>query len=113
MAIYDTRFLGSNARPLLTFPSHRNEAHFHIGFDASPQLNVVAAAQENGTVKLFSLSTGRQLRCRALDAVRTAAPIKALMFQRMPRENMESIWVGEGCLVKKFSFGTENWEDEA
>lgn len=116
MALYDMRFFGqrpNGAKPLLTFPDHRNDAHFNIGWDVCPKLNVVAAAQDNGTVKLFSLTTGRHLRNAAVGTVQTATPVKALMFQRMPRERMPSLFIGEGPSLKKFSFGAMNFEDEA
>ncbi|KAF4986658.1 hypothetical protein FGRMN_10726 [Fusarium graminum] len=116
MALYDVRFLSRNprgARPLLKFADHHNEAHFHIGWDVSPKLNVVAAAQDNGTVKLFSLRSGRRLRCPAVESIHTDAPIKALMFQKMPRERMPSLFIGEGLSLRKFSFGVVEWENEA
>ncbi|CAM1510422.1 Fc.00g007570.m01.CDS01 [Cosmosporella sp. VM-42] len=116
MSLYDMRFFGSRAngtKPLLTFPDHRNDAHFQIGWDVSPQLNVVAAAQDNGTVKLFSLNTGRRLRNSTLDAMHTDTPIKALLFQTMPHEKMPSLFIGEGPSLRKFSFGTVEMEDEA
>ncbi|KAM5342938.1 hypothetical protein ACJ41O_013904 [Fusarium nematophilum] len=115
MALYDVRFLSRNPRgvkPLLTFQEHRNEAHFHVGWDASPELNVVAAAQDNGTVKLFSLRSGCQLQCPGVDSINVGAPIKALMFQQMPRERMPSLFVGEGPLLRKFSLGAVEWDDE-
>ncbi|KAF4976564.1 hypothetical protein FZEAL_6783 [Fusarium zealandicum] len=115
MALYDLRFVTRNprgARPLLRFQEHRNEAHFHIGWDVSLELNVVAAAQDSGTVKLFSLRSGRRLRSAAVDAIKVDAPIKALMFQRMPRERMPSLFVGEGPLLRKFSLGAVKWDDE-
>ncbi|KAF5680977.1 myocyte-specific enhancer factor [Fusarium denticulatum] len=116
MALYDVRYLTSDprgAKPLLHFDGHRNEAHFHIGWDVSPELNVVAAAQDNGTVKLFSLKSGCQLRCTAAETIHVDSPVKALMFQRMPRERMPSLFVGEGPLLRKFSFGIREWGDEA
>lgn len=115
MALYDVRFLTRNprgARPLLKFQDHRNEAHFQIGWDVSPDLNVVAAAQDNGTVKLFSLKSGRRLQSPAVDSINVDSPIKALMFQRMPREKLPSLFVGEGPSLRKFSFGAVKWEDE-
>jgi WD40 repeat protein len=115
MALYDVRFFQRNprgTRPLLKFHEHHNEAHFHIGWDVSPELNVVAAAQDNGTVKLFSLKSGRRLQCPVVESIQVDAPIKALMFQKMPRERMASLFVGEGPLLRKFSFGALEWGDE-
>jgi WD40 repeat protein len=116
MALYDVRYLSSDPRgtkPLLHFHGHRNEAHFHIGWDVSPELNVVVAAQDNGTMKLFSLRSGRQLRCPAVETIHVDTPVKALMFQRMPRERMPSLFIGEGPLLRKFSFGILERDDEA
>ena len=116
MALYDTRFLSRNPRgtkPLLYFPEHHNEAHIHLGWDVAPELNVVAAAQDNGTVRLFSLRSGRRLRCSTVESVHASAPIKALMFQGMPRERLPSLFVGEGPSLRKFSLGVKRWEDEA
>lgn len=116
MALYDVRYLSSDPRgtkPLLHFYGHRNEAHFQIGWDVSPELNVVAAAQDTGTVKLFSMRSGRILPCPAVGSIHTDTPIKGLVFQRMPREKMPSLFIGEGPLLRKFSFGTLAGEDEA
>ncbi|KAF7554964.1 hypothetical protein G7046_g6664 [Stylonectria norvegica] len=115
MALYDMRFLarrGQRAAPLLAFPEYRNEAHYHIGWDVCPKLNVVAAAQDDNTVRLFSLRSGRQLNGGAVGSVRTDAPVKALMFQQMPRERMPSLFVGEGPTLRKLSFGAVDLEDE-
>lgn len=116
MALYDVRFLSRNPRgtkPLLHFPGHHNEAHIHIGWDVCPELNIVAAAQDNRTVKLFSLRSGRQLRCPAIEPIHTDVPIKALMFQKLPRERLPSLFVGEGFSLSKFAFGVTEWENEA
>ncbi|KAL6855359.1 hypothetical protein ACO1O0_006500 [Amphichorda felina] len=111
MALYDVRFLAqrpNGAGPLVTFPGYRNEAHMHVGFDACPGLGVVAAAQEDGTVGVFSLSSGRRVRCPAL-AGRGAGggrPVRALMFgEGMPGDKTPSLWVGEGLGIAKYSFG--------
>ncbi|POR33326.1 Plasma membrane ATPase [Tolypocladium paradoxum] len=116
MALYDMRFFGrrpNGAAPLLGFPAYRNEAHLHTGWDVSPELGAVAAAHDDGTVKLFSLRSGRALRGGAVGAVGTETPVRALMFQTMPREKAPSLFVGEGPSLKKYSFGTRDLEDEA
>ncbi|KAH6608108.1 plasma membrane atpase [Trichoderma cornu-damae] len=113
MSVYDTRFFSSNqsnpggrvasSSPLLDFPDYRNQAHFHIGWDVSPELNIVASAQDNGTVKLFSLRSARVLRSgNALENFHTTNPVKAMMFQTLPREKMPSLYVAKGPLLKKF-----------
>lgn len=119
MALYDMRFFGTEyhpngIKPLLQFQGYRNEAHFHTGWDVSPELGVVAAAHDDGTVKLFSLSSGRILNTKtSVQKVKSEAPIKALMFQTMPREKLPSLFIGEGPSLKKFSFGVHDLGDEA
>ncbi|KAG6039748.1 hypothetical protein E4U19_003728 [Claviceps sp. Clav32 group G5] len=127
MSLYDTRFFGkqSNASfggrkrggngraPLLTFPEYKNAAHIHTGWDVCAGLGLVAAAHDDGTVKLFSLKTGRLLKSPAVDSVRTDTPIKALTFSTMRGERLPSLWVGEGHDVRKFSMGALRFEDEA
>ncbi|GFP58382.1 hypothetical protein TASIC1_0010019300 [Trichoderma asperellum] len=112
MSIYDTRFFQSDktnpngltiSSPMLDFPDYRNEAHYHIGWDISTELNLVASAQDNGTVKLFSLRSGRVLRSgSALESLRAQNPIKAMMFQTLPGEKMPSLYVARGPLLRKF-----------
>ncbi|OAA71211.1 WD40 repeat-like-containing domain protein [Cordyceps fumosorosea ARSEF 2679] len=113
MATYDTRFLRS---PVVRFDEYRNEAHVHAGWDVCAELGLVAAAHDDGTVKLFSLGSGRRCRPEAgggLDGVRTDAPIRALSFRRMPRERLPSLFVGEGAVVRKFSLGVRALGNEA
>ncbi|KAJ4153109.1 hypothetical protein LMH87_009614 [Akanthomyces muscarius] len=126
MATYDLRFLArekpepaggrssSSSTPVLRFEGYRNEAHVHTGWDVSVEMGLAAAAQDDGTVKLFSLKSGRRLTGGgALGRVRADTPIRALMFQRMPRERMSSLWVGEGPMLRKFSLGVGDVGDEA
>ncbi|EFZ02243.2 WD40 domain protein [Metarhizium robertsii] len=116
MGLYDMRFFknGPNGTtPLLSFPGYKNAAHFHTGWDVSPELGVVAAAQDDGTVKLFSLHTGRALKSRALGAVSTDTPIRALMFHSMAGDRLPSLWVGQGQSLRKFSFGARAFNDQA
>jgi hypothetical protein len=132
MAVYDVRNFGgmetaakikggsgggdTMAKPVLAFPEHKNEAHIHTGLDVSHDLGLVAAGQGDGTVKLFSTTSGRPVKPgggkAGLSGVKTDTPIKALMFQKMPWERLESLWVGEGPALRKFSFGSKAWDDE-
>lgn len=121
MSTYDLRFLGrptpseqatsrSSSTPVLRFSGYENEAHVHTGWDVCAELGLVAAAQDDGTVALFSLRSGKKVRpggggSGGIGRLRTETPIKALMWQRMPRERLPSLWVGEGPLVRKFSLG--------
>lgn len=110
MSLYDMRFFGEQSggngrKPLLSFPGYKNAAHFHTGWDVCTEAGVAAAAQDDGTVKLFSLETGRTVRSPALDKIRTDTPVRALMFSTMRGERMPSLWVGEGLALRKFSLG--------
>ncbi|KAK7229086.1 hypothetical protein V2G26_001256 [Clonostachys chloroleuca] len=125
MAIYDVRFFPMSSSsssqgghdtappkrprlsPLLTFPEYVNGAHLAVGFDVSRELGIAAAARDDGTVGLFSLATGRRLPCPAMEARgKMGTPIKSLVFQTVPGENSQSLFVGEGLWLRKYSFGT-------
>ncbi|KAM7206241.1 WD repeat-containing protein 21 [Rhypophila sp. PSN 637] len=123
MAMYDVRFnsyrrnhdtdptpVGAN--PVVTFPEYSNEAHMlEIGLDVSDRkdggLGIVAAAQDNGTVALFSLKSGKKLRSSVVDGIQLSAAgrVKSLMFQTLPSDRHTSLFVGEGTTIKKYSFG--------
>ncbi|KAF4123722.1 hypothetical protein GMORB2_6423 [Geosmithia morbida] len=148
MALYDVRFVSRRQqrqqqqdRPLVEFPEYRNEAQIHVGFDVWPPGQqsgagaggvppVAAAAHEDGSVALYSLSSGRRLPCRALrDTVnrlreparparygggrpsapagrnRLVGPVKALRFAEMSSDGSPSLWVGQGPSVDKYTFG--------
>ncbi len=124
MCVYDMRFpgrsdagaaaspqrRGNGGKPMLVFDGYKNEAHFHTGWDVDAELGVVAAAHDDGTVKLFSLRSGRLLKRPEL--VTSETPIRALMFRRMPREKLPSLFVGEGPSLRKFSFGVGGLGEE-
>ncbi|KAF1738325.1 hypothetical protein CRV24_000249 [Beauveria bassiana] len=128
MSTYDLRFLGrptppgqatsrNSSTPVLRFTGYENEAHVHTGWDVCAEMGLVAAAQDDGTVALFSLRSGKRVRpggggSTGIGSLRTETPIKALMWQRMPRERLPSLWVGEGPLVRKFSLGVGEVGDE-
>lgn len=141
MAIYDVRWAGprrattsntnnsgrndnsSTAQPVVQFPGYKNEAHIRIGLDVtdgSGGVGVVAAALGDGTVGVFSLRTGRRLRAgdvddpRVLKAPGTGAGgvVRALQFRRLPWEKEASLFAGVGPVVRKFTFGVGDGEDE-
>lgn len=108
MCLYDLRFVSQRPNgmgPLVSFTGYRNEAHVHVGFDVCTEAGVVAAAQEDGTVGLFSLESGRRVRCEAMGFGRGRV-VRALMFG----EGGASLWIGEGPGIAKYAFGeTSGW----
>jgi hypothetical protein len=119
----------SIAQPVVQFPGYNNDAHIRIGLDVAHDAGglcgtggggVVAAALGDGTVGIFSLRTGRRLRAgdaddpRVLKAPGTGAGgvVRALQFRRLPWEKEASLFVGVGPVVKKFTFGVGDGEDE-
>ena len=102
------------SRPVVEFPEYKNGPHLvQIGFDVlhardNCGVGVVAAAHDDGTVGLFSLRSGRKLRSPAVDAIRlrgTGNVVKSLMFQTLPGDVHPSLFVGQGSVIKKYSFG--------
>ncbi|KAJ0124902.1 myocyte-specific enhancer factor 2d [Diaporthe amygdali] len=141
MAIYDSRWVagprmrpggsgGNNnaaaaAHPVVQFAGYRNEAHVRIGLDITHDVGgtaglgsggVVAAGLGDGTVGVFSLRTGRRLRAGDVDgslgAVGAGGVVQALQFRRLPWEREASLFAGVGPVVRKFTFGVEDGEDE-
>lgn len=100
--------------PVVQFPEYKNGPYLmQIGFDVlhgrdNSGVGIVAAAHDNGTVGLYSLKSGRKLRSPATDAIRlpgTGNIVKSLMFQTLPGDVHPSLFVGQGSLIKKYSFG--------
>ncbi|OPB39737.1 hypothetical protein A0O28_0095840 [Trichoderma guizhouense] len=122
MSVYDMRFIQNNrngyreratSSPILEFPDYKNEPYFNFGWDVSTELNLVASAQDNGTIKLFSLSSGCVLPSgRALESFRTDDPVKAMMFQTLPGENSPSLYLAKGPFLKKFGCAPSDLADE-
>ena len=100
--------------PVVEFPEYKNGPHLmQIGFDVlhgrdNSGVGIVAAAHDDGTVGLFSLRSGLKLRSPAVDGIRlpgTGNIVKSLMFQTLPGDVHPSLFVGQGSVVKKYSFG--------
>lgn len=117
---------GNIAQPVVRFPGYSNEVHIRIGLDVTHDAGglcgsggggIAAAALGDGTVGIFSLRTGQRLRAGDVDHPRVlkapgGAVVKALQFQRLPWEKEASLFVGVGPVVKKFTFGVGDGEDE-
>lgn len=114
MSIYDVRYSSKrHTAALLRFPEYKNEAHLHIGLDVSTSMGVVAAAQDDGTVAVFSLRSGKKVKGAAVNRIQADGVVKVMQFQTMPRESMPSLFAGVGPYLQKFSFGTDGdeWEE--
>jgi hypothetical protein len=128
------------AQPVVKLDGYRNAAHIDIGFAYDATTGVVAAAHDDvpGTVALYSVRTGSQLRVLdfavegrprshynqrlsrqprpILDSERLDLPvIQGLQFQTFPGDQTPTLFVGgdrKGCITA-FSFGVEDSDDEA
>ncbi|KAF9878496.1 hypothetical protein CkaCkLH20_03988 [Colletotrichum karsti] len=116
MAVFDIRFRRSRpngAGAVVEFAGYRNEAHMHIGFDVDVEAGIVSAAGDEGGVGVYSLLSGRRLRCPALDAVKARTPVKCLRFERMPGRRHKSLFVGVGPNLRMFSVGRAGEDEES
>ncbi|AEO61879.1 hypothetical protein MYCTH_2070868 [Thermothelomyces thermophilus ATCC 42464] len=128
MALYDVRFLRQRRQqhrqqqtlPLFTFPAYRNAAHLCVGLDVLTEPGygggggggggIVAAAHatnradDRGTVALYSLRDGSRISGAAVDAVRAPGVVQSLQWQTLPGDRHPSLFVGEGPVVRKYSF---------
>lgn len=100
------------ARPLLVFQGYNNAAHLDLGFAVEQQLGIAAAAQDDGTVALYSLKTGRRLRSRRVDEIKATRPVKCLAFESLPGDRNPSLFAGIGPSVHKYSFGLDYHDEE-
>lgn len=105
--------------PVVRMHEYKNTPHIDIGLDVAMGIGgngggVIAAAQDDGTLALFSLRTGKKLRAGDVDAIRAPNQgiIKAIQFATMPWEKEPSLFVGAGAFVRKYGFGTGKNEDE-
>lgn len=121
------------AQPVIRFERYRNAAHIDLGFAYDAATGVIAAAHDDvpGTVALYSVRTGSQLR--VLDFVseasggksRTQHPydvervnipvIKSLQFQTFPGDHTPTLFAGSDRWggITAYSFGVDDLEDEA
>lgn len=110
----------STTTPVVRMYEYTNMPHINIGLDVAMGLGgtgggVVAAGQDDGTVGLFSIRTGRKLPAGDIDRIKHSenqGVIKAIQFATMPWEREPSLFVGVGSVVKKYSFGTGEEEDD-
>ncbi|KAH9908068.1 hypothetical protein F4778DRAFT_460709 [Xylariomycetidae sp. FL2044] len=129
MAVFDRRFgKGGNnknnifasisdgdraAIPLQTFPQYRNAAHIDIGLDYDRDSGVVAAAHDDGRVALYSVRTGRRLKSEAVDTTYShAGPIQCIQFRNFPLDVTSSLFMGVRSIVRVYSLGVDQVEDE-
>jgi hypothetical protein len=96
----------SSTAPVLTFPGFKNNAQMHFGLDVWHEYNIVAVAEDNGKVALYSTKTGTRLQSPAVDnGVQANGTVRSLMFQTMPNDSHPSLFVGVGGDIKMFSWG--------
>lgn len=76
---------GGSARqvstPVLTF-DYSNAYRYPLGFDVSAELGLVAAAQDDGTIRMYSLQTGEKIGWAGAvpQAAQEASQVKCLRF---------------------------------
>ena len=117
MAVYDTRYFPTGNpnrfKPLIHFPGYVNPAHFNIGFDVSLEQNIVAVAQSDCKVRLFSLKSGETLKCNVLKPMNdNYGVVSRVQFMKMPHEALESLWVGVPGAIEKYTFGKKAWDND-
>ncbi|KAI1364216.1 hypothetical protein F5Y08DRAFT_218136 [Xylaria arbuscula] len=118
-------------RPVINFERYRNSAQIDIGFAYDTATSVVAAAHDDvpGTVALYSVRTGSQLRVLKLPADGSGdtnpqigrrlgwepSIIQSLQFETWPGDKTPTLFVGDGpgARVTAFSFGVNELGEEA
>jgi hypothetical protein len=102
--------------PLLTFPSYRNEAHIQFGLDVLTHPGygpgygyggggIVAAAHDDSTVGVYSLRDGARIAPAGdVDGIKPRGVVGSLMWQTLAGDRHPCLFVGEGSVVRKYSF---------
>lgn len=122
MMLYDLRFRKDQGPrlqehpgpgPVVVFPEYRNEAHVASrGWDVDVEKGIVATANDDGSVAMFSIYSGKRLSSPAVDKAHSRSLIRCLRFLALPRERNASLFLGVGSSIKKFSFGAEREDEE-
>lgn len=107
MDLYDIRCIrpGKDPRitaPVVTFPGYTNQARLDTGLAVSPDGHTVVAAQDDGNVKVFSVSSGTEVACPALDGIGAGSVVRKMTFGRRSGD----LYIGLGGSVRKFGFGS-------
>lgn len=103
---------GNATRPIVIFENYQNAAHLKTGLDillpsdpgGPPGGGIVAAAQDDGTVGLWSLADGGRLAGGEVDKIQAGGVVKCLMWRALAGDTHASLFVGEGNWVGKYSF---------
>lgn len=122
MMLYDLRFRKDRGPrlqehpgpgPVVVFPEYRNEAHVaNRGWDVDVEKGIVATANDDGSVALFSVYSGKRLSSPAVDKAHSRSLIRCLRFRALPTERNASLFLGVGSSIRKFSFGAESEDEE-
>jgi WD40 repeat protein len=111
LAIYDVRWL--KTQPTTVFSDYKNSASLNLGFDVDISNDVLAAANDDGTVYLYSLSSGFRLHSPEVDGLRSKAPIRSLMLDKLLGDTKLSLFIGEGPSIRKYTPGINDLNTEA
>jgi hypothetical protein len=107
------RWNPNHTLPILTFPSYRNEARIQFGLDVLTHPGygygggggIVAAAHDDSTVGVYSLRDGTRITPAGdVDAIKPESVVGSVMWQTLAGDRHPSLFVGEGSVVRKYSF---------
>ncbi|KAI1343992.1 hypothetical protein F5Y15DRAFT_368721 [Xylariaceae sp. FL0016] len=124
MAVYDLRFIrrapdegtayrANNRAPVTVFDNYRNAAHCDLGFDYDRETGIVAAGNDNRTMRLYSVRSGRRLPSPCVDSIVSRhGVIHSIQFQKFPGDIMPTLFVGVGSNINAYALGIENIGDE-
>lgn len=116
---YTTRYKSSSfevpaAVPLFRVDGYQNAAHINIGLDVDKASGIVAAAHDDGRVALYSTRTGKRLKSRDVDRIRSRyRAIHCVQFEPFSTDATPTLFVGEQSNISAYSFGVDNIDDEA
>lgn len=100
-----TRSLSDDASttPILNYPEYRNGPYWEIGFDIDVSAGIVAAAQDDKTVKIFSLLNGGSIDSQ-FSKKEYYDIVKCLHFVPDRERGMKSLYVADGSSIQRWAW---------
>ncbi|KAI2784074.1 hypothetical protein F4815DRAFT_456716 [Daldinia loculata] len=117
LSVFDTRYCSSEhlhtkpkatTTPFLQIAGFKNGPYLDLGLDVDRDSGVVAAAHDDGKMALYSVHTGRRLRCADVDGIAAGSPIHCVQWETFVGDNTPSLFVGADHRVRVYSFGVKD-----
>jgi hypothetical protein len=96
-------FARKRTTPFITYPEHNSGAYIQLGFDIDIDAGLVAAAQEDKTVQLFSIRDGKKLKYVDMN-LKAEEPVRCVKFVDESRDggHTKALWVARESAIQGY-----------